>query len=126
MERAHASELGAIGLHDGQGGLEMIDAPMIKQARQTCRIGYHAKADGVHAGAEYHRSCTGRRHDDTPCRVDCRRRQSPRDRSHMEAGNARNLHETSEPATIESGPGALNHYRRKRQVRFGAACARGP
>jgi hypothetical protein len=31
MERAHASEIGAVGLDDGQGGTEMIDAPMLKQ-----------------------------------------------------------------------------------------------
>jgi citrate lyase subunit beta-like protein len=31
MERAHASEIGAVGLDDGKGGREMIDAPMLKQ-----------------------------------------------------------------------------------------------
>jgi citrate lyase subunit beta-like protein len=31
MERAHNSQIGAVGLNDGNGKTEMIDAPMLKQ-----------------------------------------------------------------------------------------------
>lgn len=46
MQLAHASSKGAFGLDlgDGKGGMEMIDAPLIKQAEQTIRL---AKAAGL-------------------------------------------------------------------------------
>lgn len=46
MHLSHASSKGAFGLDlsDGKGGMEMIDAPLIKQAEQTIRL---AKAVGL-------------------------------------------------------------------------------
>lgn len=46
MEISHASSKGAFGLDlgDGKGGMEMIDAPLIKQAEQTISL---AKAAGL-------------------------------------------------------------------------------
>lgn len=46
MQISHASSKGAIGLElgDGKAKMEMIDAPMIKQAEQTVRL---AKAAGL-------------------------------------------------------------------------------
>ncbi|EIN12833.1 citrate lyase beta subunit [Punctularia strigosozonata HHB-11173 SS5] len=44
MAKAHASQIGAIGLDDGKGGKEMIDAPMLKQAKRIVQI---ARAAGV-------------------------------------------------------------------------------
>ncbi|KLO17277.1 citrate lyase beta subunit [Schizopora paradoxa] len=46
MEISHQSRKGAFGLetHDGKGGKEMIDAPMLKQAQNTLRL---AKAVGA-------------------------------------------------------------------------------
>ncbi|ETW81540.1 hypothetical protein HETIRDRAFT_439944 [Heterobasidion irregulare TC 32-1] len=46
MAQAHASQRGAVGLElgDGNGGREMIDAPMLKQAENTIKI---ARAAGL-------------------------------------------------------------------------------
>lgn len=43
MEEAHQSEIGAFGLDDGKGGLEMIDAPMLKQAENTLKLAHVAR-----------------------------------------------------------------------------------
>lgn len=44
MDAAYASEKGAFGLEAEDGGKEMIDAPMLKQAKNTIRL---ARAAGL-------------------------------------------------------------------------------
>lgn len=45
MRRAHASNSGAFGLELEGGGMEMVDAPMVKQAENTVRLARGAGLD---------------------------------------------------------------------------------